>query len=118
MHTRIAAGLLIWAAAAPPAAAFYCGSNLVLEGDYLPQVLQKCGEPSFRQNRVEFRSVVLRGSGVNQPGLDIVSQVQVYVDDWTYDFGPHRFMQSMYFENGRLMQVKDLGYGTPNGYER
>jgi len=117
MNHRIAAGLLLSLAAAP-AGAFYCGSNLVLEGDYAPQVLQKCGEPNYRQSRVEFRSVVLRGSGVQQPGLDIVNQVQVNIDEWTYDFGTHRFMEALYFENGRLLSIKDLSYGSANGFER
>jgi len=118
MNHRIAAGWLLSLAAAQPAAAFYCGHDLINPGDYKLQVLQKCGEPTYHQNRVEFRSVVLRGSGPNQQGLDIVRQEQVNIDEWTYDFGPHRFMQALYFENDRLFSIKDLGYGTINGFER
>jgi hypothetical protein len=117
MNHKTAACLLL-SLAAQPGWAFYCGHDLVLEGDYKLQVLQKCGPPTYSQNRVEFRSVLLRGSGIQQPGLDIVNQVQVNIEEWTYDFGPHRFMQALYFENDRLLRTKDLDYGTANGYER
>lgn len=109
--------LLVLAAIQQPAWAFYCGHDLVNTGDYKLQVLQKCGEPNFHESRTEYRGVVLRGDGVNQPGLDIIRQEQVNIDEWTYDFGRHRFMQWLYFENGRLLLIKDLGYGTVNGQE-
>lgn len=99
----------------PSAWAFYCGNLLVDEGDYKLQVLEKCGQPNYQESRVEYRSIALRGSGINQPGLDIVQQVQVNIDEWTYDFGPHDFMQKLYFENGRLLNIQSLGYGTVNG---
>lgn len=117
MNRRIAALLLLSVAAWQPAGAFYCGRELVQEGDYKLQVLQKCGEPDYHESRVEYRSVVPRGAGIGQPGLDIVRQEPVQIDEWTYDFGRHRFMQRLYFENGRLLFIKDQGYGTLNGRE-
>jgi hypothetical protein len=98
-----------------PAFGFYCGRNLVQEGDYMLQVVDRCGNPDYRNSRVEYRSVVLRGSGLNQPGLDLIRQEPVNIEEWTYDFGRRRFMQWLYFENGRLLLIKDLGYGTVNG---
>jgi hypothetical protein len=108
---------LLLAAACPPGWAFYCGHSLVTEGDYKLQVLQKCGEPDYAESRVEYRTEVLRGSGLGQPGLDIARQVPVQIDEWTYDFGRRRFMQWLRFENGRLSAIKELGYGTLNGRE-
>jgi len=107
--------LLLLAMAHPPALAFYCGHDLVKEGDYKLQVLEKCGNPDYQESRVEYRSTVLRGSGLAQPGLDLIRQEPVTIDEWTYDFGPRRFMQWLHFENGRLILIKDLGYGTVNG---
>jgi hypothetical protein len=98
-------------ATAQTAGAFYCGHDLVMEGDYKLQVLQRCGEPTYAQHRVEYRTVVIRGSGIYQPGLDIIRQEPVEIDEWTYDFGPHRIMKGLYFENGRLLTIKELGYG-------
>jgi hypothetical protein len=103
--------------ASQPSSAFYCGHLLVKEGDYKLQVFEKCGEPDYSESRVEYRSMVLRGSGNNQPGLDFIRQEPVNIDEWTYDFGRHRFMQMLYFENGRLLGIKSLGYGTLNGSE-
>lgn len=117
MNRKMTALLLALTVSWQPAWAFYCGHDLVREGDYKLQVLQKCGGPDYHDSRVEYRSVVLRGSGYNQPGLDIVRQEPVQIDEWTYDFGRRRFMQSLYFENGRLVFIKQLGYGTVNGRE-
>jgi hypothetical protein len=33
------------------------------------------------------------------------------IDEWTYNFGPHRLMQVVVFENGVLVDVKSAGYG-------
>lgn len=91
--------------------ALRCNRQLVLEGDAKIQVLHKCGEPDYSEHRVEYRSVRLRGSGFQQPGLDIENQVPVNIDEWTYNFGPRQFMQRLIFENGRLVKIEDLDYG-------
>ena len=107
--------LLLLATTQTPAFGFYCGHALVKEGDYKLQVLEKCGDPDYQESRVEYRATVLRGSGVGTPGLDLIRQEPVAIDEWTYDLGPRRFMQWLHFENGRLILIKDLGYGTMNG---
>ncbi|MDD5037331.1 MAG: DUF2845 domain-containing protein [Methylococcaceae bacterium] len=116
MKKGTAVWVLLWLALQPQAWALHCGHQLVNEGDYKMQVLQKCGEPDYKESRMGFRGERL-GSGFNQPGMDFLRGEQVLIDEWTYDFGPHRFMQWLYFENGRLVLIKDLGYGTVNGSE-
>lgn len=91
--------------------ALRCDRQLVNAGDAKIQVLRKCGEPDFSEHRVEYRSYRQRGSGLQQPGLDFENQVPVNIDEWTYNFGPHRFMQRLIFENGRLVKIEDLDYG-------
>ncbi|QSA98205.1 DUF2845 domain-containing protein [Methylococcus sp. EFPC2] len=91
--------------------ALRCDRELVLAGDAKIQVLRKCGEPALTEHRVEYRSYRQRGSGLQQPGLDFEYQVPVNIDEWTYNFGPHRFMQRLIFENGRLVKIEDLDYG-------
>ncbi len=100
-----------------PTWAFYCGSNVIKEGDYKLQVLDRCGQPDYSESRVEYRSTVFRGSGIQQPGLDFINQVPIQIEEWTYDFGRHRFMQFLHFENGRLIWINNLGYGTVYGSE-
>jgi hypothetical protein len=96
---------------APSAWALRCDRQLVLAGDSKPQVLRKCGEPYFTEHRVEYRSVRLRGSGLQHPGLDFETVVPVNIDEWTYNFGPRQFMQRLIFENGRLVRIDNLEYG-------
>lgn len=98
-------GLLLWLSA-PPAWALRCGSQLVTLGDYKLQVLSKCGEPMFVDSRIEFRVVRLYGSG-----LEFERYVPVTIEEWTYNFGPNRFVRLLRFENGRLVSVESLGYG-------
>ena len=91
---------------AQPAWALRCGNNLVLEGSYKFDVLQRCGEPNFQDSRTVFRSIELRSLGVT------TSQwVPVTVDEWYFNFGPNRFVALLVFENGRLVAIKNLGYG-------
>lgn len=91
---------------APAAWALRCGSLLVNTGDYKFEVLRKCGEPVFTDSRIELRVVRLYG-----PGLELGQYVPVMIDEWTYDFGPNRFVQLLRFENGRLVDIESLGYG-------
>ncbi|MBP1149950.1 MULTISPECIES: DUF2845 domain-containing protein [Methylocaldum] len=91
---------------APSAWALRCGSLLVDTGDYKLEVLRKCGEPVFTDSRIELRYVKLYGSG-----LELGQYVPVMIDEWTYDFGPNRFVQLLRFENGRLVDIESLGYG-------
>ena len=41
--------------------------------------------------------------------------VEVPVEEWTYDFGPRRFMCRVILERGVIVQIQTLGYGSsPN----
>jgi hypothetical protein len=36
----------------------------------------------------------------------------VNIEEWVYNFGPSQFMQLLVFEDGLLVAVRDLGYGS------
>jgi hypothetical protein len=38
--------------------------------------------------------------------------VEVVVDEWTYDMGPHDFVRYLKFEHDKLLTVTTGGYGT------
>lgn len=112
---------------AEPALAFRCKGKIVSEGDPQAKVLKFCGEPVSVQQRTIYRGGVPR-SGVNRtvtPGSDIVgvssrreellihdrSLVEVLIEEWTYNLGPHRLMRVVRFENGLVTEVDLLGYG-------
>lgn len=94
-----------------PAWAMRCGNNLVVEGDTKYQVYQRCGNPDFQETRIIYRSVRIRGSGLNQPGMDVYETIPVQIEEWTYNFGPERFIELLTFENGRVTNIRPLDYG-------
>lgn len=77
-----------------------CGNKLVATGDTLYDVRGRCGEPAFTTRRVEYRSV----SGY-APGVGASRTLEVVIDEWTYDFGPRKFVQHLIFEQGYLVYV-------------
>lgn len=86
--------------------AFRCGSELVAKGDRKIEVLQKCGEPAWVDEWEEVRRIPLTRYGMSRGGLE-----QVRVEEWTYNFGPQRFLQIYRFENGQVTEMKFGGYG-------
>ncbi len=39
------------------------------------------------------------------------SVVEVLIEEWTYNFGPHKLMRIVRFENGLVAEIDHLGYG-------
>lgn len=78
-----------------------CGNKLVASGDTLYDVRGRCGEPAFAIQRVEYRSV--SGWG---PGVGASRTIEIVIDEWTYDFGPQKFVQHLIFEQGHLVSVR------------
>lgn len=95
--------------AAAPARAFFCDQDIVSEGLTKAEVFQKCGPPSFEDSRIEYRTAAVAPPGYPQIGVG--TAVPLTIDEWTYNFGSNRFMQLLVFENGRLRQIRSLGYG-------
>lgn len=50
-------GLLCLWGSLSPASALFCGSAIVSEGASKPEVLQKCGDPTFAEQRLEYTTV-------------------------------------------------------------
>lgn len=93
-----------------PAAAFHCGQRLVHEGDRRYDVLKKCGEPADVETRTILRHPITWFHGrpiLISPG----ALVEVPVEIWTYNFGPHKLMRRLRFEDGKLVEIETLGYG-------
>jgi hypothetical protein len=102
-----------------------CGRDLVSRGDNQGEVLVKCGEPIYATERKIYRSGIPRsrfrsfslGNGYN---ADITrrelihhnrSVVEVPVEVWTFNFGRRYFMREVTFMDGRISNIKTLGYG-------
>ena len=108
---------------AEPAFAMRCGNKLVSDGDPQAKILKYCGEPVAVQVRTIYRSGFPRrlsslsdtSSARHFSDEELLihrrSVVEVLVEEWTYNFGPRRFMRMVRFENGLVAEVTQLGYG-------
>jgi hypothetical protein len=94
--------------AAVPAHAFRCGTRIITRGDHESKLLQFCGEPASVQTRVAQRGLVTRDRDyIYIPGF----AEEVWIEEWTYNFGPNQLMRLVRLENGFVADIKHLGYG-------
>jgi len=107
-HINLILFVFLCFAGTAEASSFRCGNKLIQTGDHKLDVLQKCGEPEYADQRLGFR-----GSRFRYPRgtLEIDQYEQVVIDEWIYNFGPTQFKQYLLFENGILKEIEDLGYG-------
>ena len=122
LHTRVVAAVAVLAAGllvAEPAAAFRCGSKLVIEGMHEQQVIAVCGEPTTRRNLgyalrpYDFGRQRNLGGGWTRrydPGFSGFVE-EVVITEFTYNFGPRKLMQRLLFEGGVLVEIDTIGYG-------
>ena len=75
-----------------------CEKGIVSNGDEKIEAKQKCGKPSS----MEKSTIPKSRSGTGKA---------IKVEEWTYNFGPKKFMKRLRFENGKLRDVESLGYG-------
>ena len=114
MKTRIPGTCFAVAlAVSGPAAAdsMRCGTKLMTDGDPSDKVLAYCGEPASIERRE-----ILRGYGYYH-GTTVNTAYEVSVELWTYNFGPHKLMYRLRFEDGLLVDVDTLSHGyNPPAY--
>jgi len=84
------------------ALAMRCGGELVSRGLHLVEVLERCGDPMYRREHMEYRGY--------QFGFLIASPV--LVDEFVYDLGPQKFRRRLRFEDGELRQIDTLKKGS------
>ena len=88
--------------------------RLVSVGDSSFQVKSLCGTPDDVQQRTEVRTVrraVSVPCAVGYCQSMVEDTIQVQIEEWTYDFGPQRFIQFLTFANGKLQVVTSGPYG-------
>jgi hypothetical protein len=109
-----ALGVLAFSATAHADGSFRCKTRLVTPGAAAYEVKSLCGTPDDMQTRSEVRTVRRAVSVPCAAGICstfVEDSVTVNVEEWTYDFGPQRFIQFLIFEQGKLVQIKSGGYG-------
>lgn len=97
-----------------------CGTKLVHEGDSIPEVIYKCGEPDYVETWEIERSMrgyshfpvfSARSRGYRWHNEPFLEKVLIRIEEWTYNFGSTQFLRFLRFENGILTDVSRGGYG-------
>jgi hypothetical protein len=86
-----------------------CGGKIINEGVSQVEVSAKCGTPAQVDHHT--RNLVAAVGAVSQPSYVVGTSDDVDVDVWTYNFGPNKLMQRIWFEGGLVKRVESLGYG-------
>ena len=108
---------LLWLAPLPARAddGFRCGNGrLVSVGDGMKQVRDRCGDPDYVTTRTERRTIKYRYSrrvGNVEESVVEEHEVDVPLDEWTYDLGPSAFIRYVTFESGRVIGITTGDYG-------
>jgi hypothetical protein len=90
-----------------------CGTRLVSEGDAKHKVRTLCGEPTD----IAFQGVVRRapryeyGYGYNRYEYYGPGFVDMPVEIWTYNLGPHKLVRKLRFVGDELEEIETDGYG-------
>ncbi len=113
------AGLILPIISESSSAAMRCGSGLISMGDHQAEVISLCGLPAYQKTKRIYRSGIprrgaytLHNSLINRELLrHDKSVIEVSVDMWVYNFGRRLFMQEVIFEDGRVSNIRSLGYG-------
>ena len=89
---------------AGPASALRCGNNIVDVGDTKIEVLAKCGEPTLKE---EVGEDLTRERDSSESKF-----AKRYVEKWTYNFGPTRFIYVITIRNGKVIDIsaEDKGF--------
>lgn len=94
-----------------------CGTRLITSGDSIERVLNECGEPSlvdsWEEERIHRHPTHFMDDENDFEEYGPVHRVivRVTVEEWTYNHGPHRFIDRVRFENGRVRKITSGGYG-------
>jgi Protein of unknown function (DUF2845) len=78
-----------------------CAGKIINEGVTKAEVTAACGPPTQVGKDAHEPAV----GEVAPPDSDEATEV------WTYNFGPRKLMQRIWFEGGRVKLVESLGYG-------
>lgn len=89
--------------------ALRCGTRLITEGDTRTQVEARCGAPADIMRRTRLAAPIIWRHG--RPYRVGDSAIEVVIEEWTYNFGPQRFMRRVRFEDGVVVAVETLDYG-------
>jgi hypothetical protein len=91
--------------------ALRCGTELVTIGDRKFDVLRICGKPVFIEQWTDDTVILKIDSKGEKGGVDVSHISTAHVEEWTYNFGPQRFISFLTFIDGKLSNIEDGAKG-------
>jgi hypothetical protein len=85
------------------AATLDCEGGIISAGDSRMDLLMKCGEPDGKESHDEEL--------VDRPDLGTRRKLFIAVEEWTYNFGPAKFMRIVTLKNGTVSNIHSGKYG-------
>jgi hypothetical protein len=88
--------------------------RLISVGQSPYEVRNKCRDPDDLRTSVEQRTIRERvGRWLDGVAGEVTVErtVEVPIEEWTFDFGRHRFIELLRFESNRLVSVAEGGKG-------
>jgi hypothetical protein len=82
---------------------FYCGERIIAPGDSRAAVLEKCGEPAWREVRED---TVTEAFLADRTPVNLVT-----TEEWVYNFGATALIHFLRFQEDRLAIIETGGYG-------
>ena len=93
--------------------ALRCGNKIIGAGDSKYKILARCGEPDFVETREKYSPPGCNKYEYYNPyGATRLPACHVeFIEVWTYNFGPHKFIKELVFRDGVLKEINNLEYG-------
>ena len=92
--------LIVFVDSGAEAQTFRCISWAISAG------IMNCGEPAVKESHED--------ETIEAIDADPRRKVMVTIDERTYDQGPDAFIQILKFTNGKLVYIREAGYGSAN----
>ena len=81
-----------------------CAGGIITIGDRSYDVLAKCGSPNVKES---YQEEVTR-----RFDADIKEKLFITVEEWTYDFGPNKFIRIVTIKNGMVTDIQETHFGA------
>jgi hypothetical protein len=87
----------------PETAKFYCGERIVAPGDSRAAVVEKCGQPAWKE---VGEDTVTEALLPNRTPVNLMT-----TEEWVYNFGSRDLLHFLRFQGDRLAVIETGGYG-------
>ena len=116
--TYLFLGCLVVLLNTQPAFGLRCDGRIVQIGDKTSEVAKKCGQPDHIEYSQEERIMpyyyyMYRHKRSREHAhMPFIEKETIQVEEWTYNFGPTKFIRYLHFENNRLtlIEMGEKGY--------